>query len=83
MAKETWKSLKNVATNFLGNHKAENYRDMAADLVQSYTDMGCNMFSKMNFLDCHLDVFPENIGTVSDERGERFHQDISTTEKRY
>jgi hypothetical protein len=33
--KAPWKSLKNVTTNYLENHKAENYRKMAADLVQS------------------------------------------------
>jgi len=27
--------------------------------------------------------FPENLGEVSDEHGERFHQDILATEKRY
>jgi hypothetical protein len=31
----------------------------------------------------HLDVFPENLGTVNDQHGERFHQDISNMEKRY
>jgi len=30
-----------------------------------------------------LDFFPENCGAVSDEHGERFHQDISSMEKRY
>jgi len=27
--------------------------------------------------------FPESCGVVSDEHGERFHQDISSIEKRY
>jgi hypothetical protein len=40
--KTAWKSLKNVTTNFLGNHKVENCRDMVADLVQSYKAVGCN-----------------------------------------
>jgi hypothetical protein len=31
----------------------------------------------------HLDFFPENLGTVNDEHGERIHQDISNMEKRY
>jgi hypothetical protein len=31
----------------------------------------------------HLDFFPENLGTVSDEHGERFLQDIYNMEKRY
>jgi hypothetical protein len=66
-----------------GNHKAENYRDMMADLVQSYRAMGCNMFLKAHFLNCYLDLLPENLGAVRDEHGERFRQDISTMEKWY
>jgi hypothetical protein len=32
--KVPWKSFKNVTTIFfLGNHKAENYRDMVAEIV--------------------------------------------------
>jgi len=45
--------------------------------------MGCNMSLKIHFLDSHLDFFPDNLGAVTDEHGERFHQDISTLEKRY
>jgi len=68
---------------FWGNHKAENYRDMVVDLVQSYKATVCSMSLKVHLLDCHLDFFPENLSTVSDEHGERFHQDISTIERRY
>ena len=31
----------------------------------------------------HLDFFPENMGAISDEHGERFHQDIATIEKKF
>ena len=65
------------------NHKAENCRDMVVDLVQSYKATGCSMSLKVHFLDCHLDFFPENLSTVSDEHGERFHQDVYTMERRY
>ncbi|UYV74905.1 hypothetical protein LAZ67_12001752 [Cordylochernes scorpioides] len=37
----------------------------------------------IHFLHSHLDFFPDNLGAVSDEHGERFHQDISSMEKRY
>ena len=37
----------------------------------------------MHFLHSHLDFFPPNLGKVSDEQGERFHQDISVIEGRY
>jgi len=30
-----------------------------------------------------LGIFPENLDEISDENGERFHQDITAMEKRY
>ena len=41
------------------------------------------MSLKLHFLDSHLDFFRDNLGDVSDEHGERFHQDIQVMEKRY
>mgnify|MGYP003623502640 CR=1 FL=1 len=41
------------------------------------------MSLKVHFLHSHLDFFPENLGDVSDEHGEHFHQEISAMEKRY
>ena len=41
------------------------------------------MSLKITFLESHLNFFPENLGEVSDENGERFLQDIVATEKRY
>lgn len=37
-----------------------------------------NMCIKVHFLYSHLDRFPKNLGAVSDEQGERFHQDLKT-----
>jgi len=59
--KAAWKSFKNVTTNFLKNRKAEDDRDMAAHLVQSYTTTGCNMSLQVHFLDSHLYFIPENL----------------------
>ncbi|GBM56245.1 hypothetical protein AVEN_101528-1 [Araneus ventricosus] len=39
--------------------------------------MGCNMSLKIHFLHSHLEFYPESLASVSDEHGERFHQDIS------
>jgi len=41
------------------------------------------MSLKIHFLESLLDFFPENLGEVSDEHGEKFHQDIITMEKRH
>jgi hypothetical protein len=68
---------------FLGNHKAENYHEIVSDLLTAYKPMGCNMSLKVHFLGSHLDFFPENLVAVSDEHGERVHQDIYNMEKRY
>ena len=67
----------------LGNHKSNNYKEIVDTLLGSYKAMGCNMSLKIHFLHSHLEFFPENLGSVSDEQGERFHQDISLMEKRY
>ena len=41
------------------------------------------MSLKEHVLDSHLDIFPQNLGAVSDEHRQRFHQDIYTMEKQY
>ena len=45
--------------------------------------MGVKMSLKIHFLHSHLDFFPLDLGKISDEHGERFHQTIQTIEKRY
>ena len=72
--RNAWLSFKRICKDFLGNHKAVNYQKVVQDLLTSYKAMGCNMSLKIHFLESHLDFFPENLGEVIDERGERFHQ---------
>jgi hypothetical protein len=67
-------TFKAVCLNFLGNVKAENYKE----LVKRIPD--CKMSLKINFFHSHFDFFPPNLRAVSYEHGERFHQDISTVE---
>ena len=59
------------------------YQDVVQDLLTSYKAMGCNMSLKIHFLGSHLDFFPENLGEVSDEHYESFHQDIMAMKKQY
>jgi hypothetical protein len=68
--------LENVNDELFGKSKAENYHEIVCDFLRA---IGCNMSLKVH----HVDFFPDNLGTVSDEHGERFHQDISNMEKRY
>jgi hypothetical protein len=41
------------------------------------------MTLKIHTLYFHLDLFPDNHDMVSDEHGERFHQEIATMKERY
>ncbi|GFU90784.1 uncharacterized protein TNCV_4870161 [Trichonephila clavipes] len=81
--KNVWNSFKVVVTGFLENKKDPNYKALVAELLQNYKMLGCHMSVKVHFLHSHLDYFPENLGAVSEEQGERFHQDIKEMERRY
>lgn len=80
---KAWKSFKWLCINFLGKTKSPDYKKGVQELLDVYKEMGCRMSLKLHFLHSHLDFFPTNLGDVSDEMGERFHQDIKTMEKRY
>ncbi|XP_053968164.1 uncharacterized protein LOC128869618 [Anastrepha ludens] len=81
--KAAWISFKEVCANFLGSRRSDKYKTLVTNMLKNYERLGCNMSLKIHFLDSHLDFFPQNCGDVSDEHGERFHQDIKTMEKRY
>lgn len=81
--KEAWTSFKQVVTKFLGNVKDPNYKLIVPNMIDKFKKLGCLMSLKVHFLHSHLDFFPDNLGDVSEEQGERFHQDIKVMEKRY
>ena len=81
--KSAWIALKDVINNFLGNNRAPNYKEIVNNMLDKFQEFGCNMNLKPHFLNSHLDYFPENLGAVSEEQGERFHQDIKEMERRY
>lgn len=81
--KDAWISLKDVMKNFLGNYKDPNYKDIVGRMLEKFEALGCKMSLKVHFLHAHLDYFPENLGDVSEEQGERFHQDMKEMERRY
>ena len=53
------------------------------ELLLSLQDLGCQMSIKVQYLHSHLSEFPANLGDVSEEQGERFHQDVKVMEERY
>ena len=71
-----WEAFKSVCSGFFGNTRVPDYQACIEKLLKSYEDMGYRMSLKIHFLHSHLNFFPPNLGAVSDEHGERFHQDI-------
>ena len=64
-----WLSFVEVTRSFLGNKNPDNYHVLVTTMLLAYRDLGCKMSIKLHFL--------------SDEQGERFHQDLVTMEHRY
>lgn len=79
--KSAWIEVAWVVQNFLGNKNSPEYIQHIEQLMLHFQRLGCNMSIKMHFLFSHLDHFPENLGDLSEEQGERFHQDIRTMEE--
>jgi len=78
-----WQAFKSIIQNFLGNHRSADYECVVEELLPSFKALGAPMSVKMHFLSSHLDYFPKNCGDLSEEQGERFHQDIRVMEERY
>lgn len=79
-----WIGFKNVVNGFLGNTKSPNFKTLVTNMLQAFRKLGCNMSLKVHFLYNHLDYFPKvNLGSISEEQRERFHQDIKEMERRY
>ena len=66
-----------------GKTRSRNYTALIDELLACFEFIGCNMSLKVHFLHSHLSFFPVNASDVSDEHGEKFHQDISEMENIY
>jgi hypothetical protein len=55
--KAAWNAFKSVCTNFLGNHRAKNYREIVSEMLKCFQVMKCNMSLKLHLLDAYLDFF--------------------------
>jgi hypothetical protein len=81
LEKQAWHSLKKM-NNFQGNTRRPDCKDIVQNLLEHFKNVGCNMSIKLHFLHFHIDYFPQNLGSISEEHGERFDQDIREMEKR-
>ena len=60
-----------LPTNFLGNIRAEKYKELIEDMSLNHKP-NCNVSLKIYMLHSHLDVFPDNCDMFSDDHGEIF-----------
>lgn len=81
--REGFINIKSVIQNFLGNHRAPNYKELIHNMMMSFQRLKINMSPKIHYLHQHLDFFKDNLGKISDEHGERFHQQIKLIEQRF
>ena len=75
-----WKAFSKMVHNFLGNKRVDNYIELVEELLLSLQDLGCQMSIKVHYLHSYLSEFSVNLGDVSEEQGERFHQDVEVME---
>ena len=76
LEKEAWNQFCLVVKNFLGNCKSSPYASIfLVFFLLLEKSWGKNV--TQNFLHSHLDFFPPDMGEISNERGERFHQELS------
>lgn len=65
-----------------GFHKHLDYKSIVVTFSDKYQKLECNVNKKLHFVYAYLDFFPWNLGELSGERGERFHQNVKTMETR-
>jgi len=58
----------------LGKKRADYYQDIIKQMLTNFQTVGARMSIKLHYLFSHLGRFPDNLGEVSEEQGERFHQ---------
>ena len=65
------------------HYTKKDYAELVNNMLTAFRNLGCNTSIKMHYLFSHMDRFPENLCSMSDELAERFHQDLKEMETRY
>ena len=81
--KKAWLFFAEVISKFLDDTKDSEYKIIVENMLACFEALGYRMSLKVHFLHSHLDYFPQNLDDMSEEHGERFHQDIKSMETRY
>ena len=79
---DAWNSYVFVVKDFLVSRRAQNYMSFVETMLANFHALGARMNIKLHYLICHLDHFSDDLGDMSEEQGESFHQDIKVMEER-
>lgn len=75
--------FKDEVYRFLENNKDPLYKTVIQRMLAAYEAQECKMSFKVHFLQFHIEHFPENLITYSENQAERFQQDVSYIERGY
>ena len=79
---KTWLSFAEVVSKSLGNATDSDYQNIVRNMLACFEALGYRTSLKVHFLHAHLHYFPQNLGGMSEEHGERFYQGIKIMESR-
>ena len=74
---------KMLLRNFQEIRKILTMEQLLKKNLQSFQKLGCNKSLKTHVLHSYLEDFSGNLDEISEEQGQRFHQDIKCVDKRH
>lgn len=74
--KQTYKALRPVITNFMGNKKGSYYKNIVGDMFEKFQKLGCNISLKIPFLYSHLDYFLQSARSRVRGFSSRYQRDV-------
>ena len=82
---DAWNSYVSVVKDFLflWKYKSTKLYGLVETMFAKFQALGARMNIKLQYLFCHLNHFPKNLGNMSEEQEERFHQNIKVMQERY
>lgn len=73
---KVWNPFLLVTSNFLGKKKSYDHVELFKFMLSNLQELGCNIRTKINFFHLRVDRFLQNLDGLSEERIERFQQDL-------
>ena len=83
VGKKAWLFFAEAVLKFRGNTKYSDYKTIIESMLACFEALGCRISLKVRFFHAHLDYFPQNLGDMGEEHGERFHLDFKNMETLY